>query len=95
MGGLGAIAIRVFSLVIMRFHRIAKVIFGILDAFRNLRQVRQLKRSAVSFDDFHQIDTIEKKFVVLYMKLLRWKVKSLLDQVNVSIHLPRGLTTRN
>jgi hypothetical protein len=28
------------------------------------------------------------------MKLFGWKVKGLLDQVNVSVHLPSGLATK-
>jgi hypothetical protein len=90
MGGLSAVAVRIFSLVIVRLHRIAKIGLGILDAFRNLRQIGQFERRAIGFDDLHQIDSVEKEFIILYMKLLGRKIKRLLDQVNVSVHLPVG-----
>jgi hypothetical protein len=88
VGGLGTITVSIFSLVIVGLHRITKIGFGILDAFRNLRQIGQFEWCAVSFDDLHQIDSVEKELIVLDMELFSGEIKRLLDQVNVSVHLP-------
>jgi hypothetical protein len=53
MGGFGTIAIGVISLVLMGVHGVAKVGFGILDAFGNLGKICQLQGCAIGGNNIH------------------------------------------
>jgi hypothetical protein len=85
----GAVAVGILPLVVMRLHRILEVGLRVLDIFRNFGQIGQLQGSTIGFYDLHQVYPVEVKLVVFHRKLFGWKIKGLLDQINVSIHLPK------
>jgi hypothetical protein len=73
----------------VRFHCILEVGLRMLDILRNFGEIGQLQGSTISFYDLHQVYPVEVKLVVFYSKFFGWKIKGLLDQINVSIHLPK------
>jgi len=89
MRRLGAVAVGIFPLIIMGLHRIFEVGLRVLDIFRNFGQIGQLQGSTIGFYDFHQVYPVEVKLVIFHGKLFGWKIKGLLDQINVSVHLPK------
>jgi hypothetical protein len=88
MRRLGAIAICVFAFVIMRLNRIVEKSLGVLNIVRNLWQISQFQRCSVGLNNIHEVDTIEKQFIVFNMKFFGRKIKSLLNKICVSVHLP-------
>ena len=85
----GTIAIGILPLVVMRLHRIPEEGFRMLNIFRNFGQIGKLQWCAIGFYDLHQVDPVEVKLLVFHCKLFGWKIKGLLNQINVSIHLPK------
>jgi hypothetical protein len=73
----------------MRLHRISEEGLRVLNVFRNFGQVSQLQGSTIGFYDLHQVHPVEIKLFVFNRKLFGWKIKGLLDQINVSVHLPK------
>jgi hypothetical protein len=73
----------------MGLHGITEIGLGMLNVFRNFGQVGKLQGSTIGFYDLHQIYPVEVQLVVFYREFLGWKIKGLLDQINVSIHLPK------
>jgi hypothetical protein len=89
MGGFGAITIGIFPLVVMCLHGLSKISLGMLNVFRNFGQIGKLQRRTIGFYDLHQVYPVEVQLVVFYREFLGWEIKGLLDQINVSIHLPK------
>ena len=85
----GAIAIGILPLVVVRLHRIPEEGLRMLNVFRNFGQIGKLQWSTIGFYDLHQVDSVEVKLLVFHRKLFGWKIKGLLNQIDVSIHLPK------
>jgi len=73
----------------MGLHGITEIGLGMLNIFRNFGQVGKFQGSAIGLYDLHQVYPVEVKLVIRYSKFFGWKIKGLLDQINVSIHLPK------
>ena len=74
----------------MLFDGIPKKSLCILNVFRNFGKISQLQRCPISFYDIHEVDTVEVQLIVFYFKFFGGKVKSLLDQIDIFIHLKLG-----
>jgi len=85
----GAITIGILPLVVMRLHCIPEEGLRMLNIFRNFGQIGKLQWSTIGFYDLHQVYPVEVKLLVFHRKLFGWKIKGLLNQINVSIHLPK------
>ena len=82
---LGAVAVVVRPLVVDLGHRHVEHALGAVDLLGDLRQVGDLERSSVLFDEFHEGDVMEIELVVLDGELVLREVERLFDQIDVLV----------
>ena len=88
LGTLGAVAVVVFSLVIGLGHGHLEKALGPLDLGGNLGQITDLERSAVLFNNLHQVDVVEHQIAVHNHKLILREIEGLVDKVDVLVFHP-------
>ena len=82
---LGAVAVVVGALVVDLCHGHVEHAFGAVDLLGDLRQVGDLERGSVLFDDLHEGDVVEIELVVLDGELILREIERLFDQVDVLV----------
>ena len=85
MRTLGAITIKIFTLVLMFFKSRSKHGLCFFYLHTNLGQVGQFHRCAVFGNQRFQIKTIEIKIAFIHFYTFLGKIKSLFDEVEVGI----------
>jgi hypothetical protein len=85
VGALGAIAVIIFAFITVPLKGIGKHFFCLADLGSNLRKIGKLHRSPVFLNQGLDIDSIEFKIIILYVKIFLGKVKGLLHQIGVCI----------
>jgi len=89
LGAFGAVAVNIFSVVVMPLDGIPEEFTSGLDFFTNLRKIRQFKRRTILSNQIVNIDIIKEESVILEIKSVLRKVKGLSDKVVVCVlHFP-------
>jgi hypothetical protein len=90
MGAFGAIAVEVFSFILMPFERVGKHCFCLSDLHPDLRQVGKLHRRTVLIDQRFDVEIIILQISVFYIKIFLWKIEGLIYEVAIRIiHLEK------
>jgi len=87
MRAFGAIAIEIFALIAMLFHRGSKHFLCLVDLHPDLRQIRQLQRSAVLVDQRFEIEPVKLKITVIDIETFLREVEGLFHQIGVGVVL--------
>lgn len=95
MGRFGAIAVGVLALIVMRLYGVVEKCLGVLDIFRDLRQVGKLEWCTVGSYDLHQVYTVEMKLILLNRKFLGREIERLLDKIYVLVHVAHLFLNRD
>src|SRR6185369_3296428 len=91
MRTLGAIAIKIFTLVFVFFKSSSKHLLSFFHLHADLGQIAQFKRRPVFIDYRFQIYTVKLQVTVFYIKTFLRKIEGLLNEVKVGIcHRPFG-----
>lgn len=85
MIALGAIAVIVAPPVVQRFDRPVEDIFCFFDLRSDPGQIGQFQGGAILLDEMHHRKVMEGQIPVLNVKSLLWKIKGLIDQVEILV----------
>ena len=89
----GAIAVAVFSLVVLRFHGTVKPVFRFFDLVTDFGQISQLKRRAVFIDQVFKRNAVKTQISIVQVKSILWEVICLLNEVKITVlHSPGKAT---
>lgn len=89
----GAIAVAVFSLVVLRLHGAVKPVFRFFDLVTDFGQISQLKGGAVFIDQVFQRYSVKTQISIVQVKSILWEVICLLNEVKVTVlHSPGKAT---
>src|SRR6478735_3466606 len=84
---LSAVAVGVFTVVIILDNGFVEPFLSLLDLRTDLWQISKLKWSAVLLNDVHHRHIIEMQLIINNLKLFSREVEGLVNQVKVLIHL--------
>jgi hypothetical protein len=86
------IAVPVFSLVAMAFHRSVKPVFGLLDLIADFRQIGYFERSAVLIDEVLERNAMKAQITIEEIKTFLGEIICLLNKVKITILHSSGWT---
>ena len=83
MRTLGAIAIRVRTFVVGFGNGHVEQALGLLYLLADAGQIRNFQRRSILLNDVHKRNAVEVELIVEHTKFILWKIKRLLDEVDV------------
>lgn len=85
MAAFGAIAVIIFSLVMLAFHRTVKPILRLLDLITDFGEISDLERCAVFINKVFQGDAVKTQVAIMQIEAFLWKIICLLNEVKVTV----------
>ena len=69
--------------VFVFLHRFPEPVLGLLDAFRDLREIRELQWCAILFNQFHQVDVVKLQVILVQGEFFLREIVGLVDQIEI------------
>jgi hypothetical protein len=91
MRAFGTVAVVIFAFVLVLFHGIPEPVLGAFDVVGNGRKVSEFQRRAVLLHEFHQVNFMKFKIVLIEREFFLREIIRLVDEVEIfGIHLAIG-----